>query len=154
VNAPGVYRLADGSRVEDAIGVAGGVSKRIDLKKAEAALNRAALLSDGAKLYVPVVDEGEGTSMSHNNSFTTYESNRALEQPHELLSGGTGSGQISINTASQQELESLNGIGPVTVKKNHRRQTVHGSYGTGGPEGPVTDALRKTGRSTFAVDQS
>src|SRR4051812_50154682 len=53
VARPGVQRLMSGTRVGDAIAAAGGAAPDADL----AALNRAALLRDGARGYVPRLGE-------------------------------------------------------------------------------------------------
>ena len=50
-----VVRLAYGSRVEDAIEAAGGLKKDADMTS----VNRAQILTDGEKVYIP--EEGEGT---------------------------------------------------------------------------------------------
>ena len=55
VNSPGVYMLDEGSRVCDALRVAGGMTERA----AEAYLNQARSLSDGERVYVPSKEEAE-----------------------------------------------------------------------------------------------
>lgn len=92
---PGVYTLPAGSRVEDAIVAAGGLTGEADEERIALMLNRAAKLVDGAKLYVPKT--GEEIQTSHN-----------LESLSPL---------ININLASQSELEALPGVGPVTAQK-------------------------------------
>ncbi|MFZ5932777.1 MAG: helix-hairpin-helix domain-containing protein [Patescibacteria group bacterium] len=93
VEKPGVYKLPKDSRVEDLLIAAGGVSADADRIWMEKSLNRAARLVDGAKIYIPAVGGGS-TAV--------------------LVGQGSGStGLININTASQKELESLPGIGPV-----------------------------------------
>lgn len=95
---PGVYKLPGGSRVSDAISAAGGFSANADSQFVSKALNLAQKITDGAKIYVPQKGETvQGTSMeSSSNSI---------------------SGKININGASQAQLESLPGIGPVTAGK-------------------------------------
>jgi len=107
VERPGVYGLPLGSRVDDAIRIAGGISSEVDADGLAKQLNRASVLVDGAKVYVPKKGEVQGVvnSMSHN--------------PDPLLQRQTTSqnGLININTASENELDSLPGVGPVTAKK-------------------------------------
>lgn len=98
VVAPGVYRLPYGSRVEDAIAAAGGLSREADSEAIARAINRAAKVSDGAKLYIPKTG---GAQMEGTNS-----------QTQAAATVG-----VSVNSASQSELETLSGIGPVTAKK-------------------------------------
>lgn len=101
---PGVYSLPPGSRVEDAISAAGGISKDADEDRLAKVVNRAAKLSDGAKLYIPKVGD---TQTSPNIMTGSRPVNDSL----------TSHNSISINAASQSDLEVLPGIGPVTAKK-------------------------------------
>ena len=86
---PGVVRLPAGARVLDALLAAGGMTGEADLF----ALNKAAPLRDGARIYVP--------------------------RPGEAVpAGAAGSGaesKINLNTATASELDGLPGIGPTTA---------------------------------------
>ena len=87
VRRPGVYRLPTGARVTDAIKRAGGFGRGA----AEEGINLAARLSDGQQVVVP----GPGSS-----------------------SAATGqSGPISLGTATIEQLDEIDGIGPVTAQK-------------------------------------
>lgn len=96
VNQQGVYQLPEGSRIEDAIAAAGDLTNSADLDKISQTINRAAKLLDGGKLYFP--KKGELT-------------------PASGISSEPRSAGVSINSASQSELEALSGIGPVTAGK-------------------------------------
>jgi competence protein ComEA len=91
VERPGVYRLPAGSRVEDAIKRAGGPSAEAELE----AVNRAARLADGQQVVVP-------------------------ERGPAGVSLATGSGEeegpISLGTATVEQLDTIDGIGPVTAQ--------------------------------------
>lgn len=100
VEKPGVYRLEKNSRIEDLLILAGGVSADADRDWMEKTLNRAAKLTDGQKIYIAKVSESLSTSSTDVGGYQT-------------VSGSRGSGLINVNTASQKELESLWGIGPV-----------------------------------------
>lgn len=123
VKTPGVYKLKPGARVEDAIQAAGGLGKKADLELVAKNLNRAQIIGDGAKVFVPTVDDN---TMSHNNGFTTntnididssQNQGYILQQPDGISQNIAGTSVMNINTASQSELESLSGIGPVTAQK-------------------------------------
>jgi competence protein ComEA len=98
VRSPGVYRMPLGSRVADLLDAAGGPARDVDLNR----LNLAAPLVDGTRVYVPRVGE---------------------EVPPELApsDGSSADGTsrdpvVDINTATQDELEQLPGIGPTTAR--------------------------------------
>lgn len=98
VEKPGVYKLPRNSRVEDLLLVAGGLSANSDRVWVEKTLNRAGVLSDGQKIYIPSVSEQSGV-VSANFSGVKAGAND---------SQGSGTpGTININTASQNQLESL-----------------------------------------------
>ncbi|MBU1326821.1 ComEA family DNA-binding protein [Patescibacteria group bacterium] len=96
---PGVYRMPEGSRIEDAIVAAGGLSKEADHEQISQAINRAALLIDGGKLYIPKKGAGNNSSSSNQSS------------------PGSAAKLVNVNSASQSDLEALSGIGPVTAQK-------------------------------------
>lgn len=101
VVSPGVYNLPADSRVDDALTAAGGLAADADTDWLTKSVNRAAKVTDGQKIYVKSVDDTtvSGVSIDSGGSVS-----------------GT-SGPININTASQNLLESLSGIGPVTAQK-------------------------------------
>lgn len=95
VKSPGVYTVPYGSRVSDAIAIAGGFSDDADMETIALRINQASILSDGAKLYIPKKTTGN-SAVSVSSSLSTV---------------------VSINTASQKDLEALSGVGPVTAQK-------------------------------------
>jgi competence protein ComEA len=101
VHSPGVYALARNSRVRDAVQAAGGYTAQADTR----AVNLAAALEDGDHLIVP--ERGQPAPAGSG-------------QTQELLRSPTPAINlfpIDINRASQEELEALPGIGPVTAEK-------------------------------------
>lgn len=94
VVAPGVYRLDGGSRVDDAIRVAGGLTADADQTR----INLAAKVADGQKIYV----FARGENIKGTKSIEGIESIEGL---------------ININTATESELDRLPGVGPVTAGK-------------------------------------
>ena len=92
---PGLHRLRSGDRVGDAIEAAGGFAPRADLAASSQTLNLARPLDDGAKVLVPEL---------------------GIDRP-ATIAAAVDDGRIDLNRASQSELESLPGIGPVTAGK-------------------------------------
>ncbi len=98
VPRPGVYALAQGSRVQDAISAAGGFLADAD----KTGLNLARALEDGEQLDIAYTSGSSPVIGTAIPAATEAPSNAEL---------------ININTASQTELESLPGIGPTTAQK-------------------------------------
>jgi competence protein ComEA len=91
VRRPGVYRLPAGSRVDDAVRRAGGAGVKAELE----AVNLAARLADGQQVVVP--ERGPaGAAVG--------------------VAGGEEEGPISLGTATVDQLDTIDGIGPVTAQ--------------------------------------
>src|SRR3989339_305546 len=88
---PGVYGLKTGARVNDALVAAGGLGVNADREWVERNLNKAGILRDGMKIYIPNKDQSRIQNL-------------------KIL--GTEDGLISINAARVEELDKLPGIGP------------------------------------------
>ncbi len=108
VEKPGVYKLNDGARVEDALIAAGGISADADRAWVEKYINRASKLIDGQKLYI--MKSGEVFNQQSSNA--TAINNGGIKMGQGAVQGST-TGLININTASLSELDSLPGIGQV-----------------------------------------
>ncbi len=102
VAKPGLYELPDGSRIADALTLAGGLTENADSAWTQKTINRAAKLTDGQKIYIPSNDEQINVP-SAKNITEGFAENETGEE--------TYSSMININTASSKELESLWGIG-------------------------------------------
>jgi len=98
VVSPGVYSLSKGSRVDDALKSAGGLISVTDIKWIEVNLNRAEVLRDGMKIYIPAIAENKA-NITQN------------------ISASIVNNLIDINSASLDQLDALSGIGPVTANK-------------------------------------
>jgi competence protein ComEA len=93
---PGVYSLSPGSRIKDAIEVAGGLLPDADADK----LNLAARLVDGSQIFVPTLPPVQPTAEAASRSGDIPQ---LITETDHL---------VNINTATQAELESLPWIGP------------------------------------------
>ena len=106
VNNEGVYELEEGSRIIDAINKAGGVTETADTSQ----INLAEKIEDGAKIYVPA--KGEESVETNSQEEKTTKNTKDIVQNKE-----TKSKKININTATEEELDTLPGIGQATAQK-------------------------------------
>lgn len=106
---PKLAVLPEGSRVEDAILAAGGLSSDADMTS----INRAAFLEDGEKIYIPsLVAAGD----------VTMEVAGAGGMPAAV------NGKVNINTADSTQLQTLTGVGPATAQKIIDYRTANGRF--------------------------
>jgi competence protein ComEA len=104
VRRPGVYELRAGARVGDAVERAGGARRRADL----GAVNLAAELQDGRQVLVPLRARGGA-----------------------VAAGVTPPGvPLDLNTATVEQLDELDGIGPATAQQIVAYREAHGGFGS------------------------
>ncbi len=108
VQKPGVYRLPPDSLVVDAIDAAGGELDDADL----VAINLAHPLSDGEQIYVPTQEETSGPPPTTRTDSASLAGSSSPANGDDALAG-----PIDLNTATQEELESLPGIGPAMAQR-------------------------------------
>ena len=115
VKAPGVYQLPDGSRVIDAITIAGGTRRGVDTSH----INLARKLVDGEQILV---------------SSKKFESISPTSSRKLVFTG-----KVSINSGTRAQFDSLPGIGPVLAQRiiDHR--------GKNGPFAQVSDIQNVSG---------
>lgn len=118
VVAPGVYSLPAGSRVSDAVLLAGGATEEANLDS----LNLARVLNDAEQVYVPGKQEASASVAPSPSSEATSASLR-----------------VNINTAGIDELMTLDGVGEATAKK------IVSDREKNGPFGAVEDLKRVPG---------
>jgi competence protein ComEA len=130
VNSPGVYAFSSNDRIVDALKKAGGLSKNADASYIAKAVNEAMKLTDGMKIYIPKVGEIVSSSLVGNASASSVHSGSSSTGSTVL---GAQTGLISINSATEAQLDSLPGVGAVTA----------GKIISGRPYGSVEELLSK-----------
>ena len=108
VTNPGVYLLEKDSRIEDLIRKAGGLDASASAEYITKRLNLSQKVSDSMKVYIPFKGEEKTTSVVSGIATVTTGSEETL---------GILAQKISINNASQKDLEELPGVGPATAVK-------------------------------------
>jgi competence protein ComEA len=105
VRRPGLYRLAQGARVAAAVRRAGGATPAGDLNL----INLAARLMDGQQVVVPVVAGPDGAA-----------------------AGGAGAADapISLGSATAEQLDELDGIGPTLAERIVEQRQAKGGFGS------------------------
>lgn len=107
INSPGVVKLKQGARIEDAIEKAGGLKDNADISN----VNLAYVLEDGVKIIIPEKGENEQTvdivSSSVGDDIILNSNSNEEEKKNK----------VNINKASQSDLESLSGVGPSLASK-------------------------------------
>lgn len=121
INYPGVVVLKEGARVVDAIEAGGGETDEADLSS----LNLAYMLSDGEKIYVP--NKEETSQESQEREYITSAKDNSEQSENGAKSTGTNF-KININTAKQEELTQITGIGESTAKKIIEYRTQNGKF--------------------------
>lgn len=104
VAKPGVYALAEGSRIFQAVELAGGVTESADIRS----LNQAEVLSDGQMIYIMNQEEAAAQNI-----------------PTEVQQED---GRVNLNTATEEELMTLPGIGAAKAKNILAWREENGSF--------------------------
>ena len=113
VNEPGVYELKEDARVIDAIDAAKGLTKAAS----QQSVNQAEKLEDSQQIYIPSIKE---VKEDVNQSVKSSDSNSSINNE--------GNGKVNINTASQEELTTLPGIGVAKAQKIIAYRQQNGSF--------------------------
>jgi competence protein ComEA len=105
VRRPGLVRLAEGSRVADAIAHAGGLGRGAE----RAGVNFAAPVSDGQQVVVP--QRGAAVAAGAGGG-----------------AASASTGPVSLSSATAEQLDALPGVGPVTAEKIVAYRQQHGAF--------------------------
>ena len=109
VRHPGVYRLPGWARLDLAVKRAGGPAKGADIE----GVNLAAKIADGQQVVVP----RKGAAGAGAASVAAG-----------VDAGGAPAGPISLNTATPDQLDQLDGVGPATIQKILAWRKEHGGF--------------------------
>jgi competence protein ComEA len=104
VRRPGLVRLHEGSRVADAIALAGGLAHAAE----RAGVNFAAPVADGQQVLVPA----RGAAVAGATG----------------AASGSSAGPVSLSSATAEQLDTLPGVGPVTAEKIVAYRQQHGAF--------------------------
>lgn len=126
VNKEGVYSLPEGARITDAIEKAEGLTENAYTED----LNLAYVLEDGMKIKIPnkedVQKQKESQEVTETSDYITKKSGISIEETQAVQT--KISPKVNINTASQQELETLTGIGPSLAGKIIQYRKENGNF--------------------------
>jgi competence protein ComEA len=104
VRRPGLYRVREGARVAAALALAGGPTRKAELTTT----NLAARVEDGQQIVVPV--------------------RGAAPVAAPATAAGTPAGPISLASATQAQLEELDGIGPTLAARIIEYRDANGGF--------------------------
>lgn len=117
VKKPGIVKIKEGGRIEDAIEQAGGLTEDADISK----VNLAYILDDGLKINIPSIleESNEEEIIVEDSGESIIEDNNTQVNNQEF---------ININKATQTDLENLPGIGPSLAMKIIEYRDTNGNF--------------------------
>jgi competence protein ComEA len=129
VKSPGVLQVSPGSRIQDVVTASGGLLPEADIEQ----INLAAPVTDGQKIHIPRIGQQVAQTSKTMLKNTSPETDSTM--------------QISLNKATQKELESLPGIGEEKASDIISEREKRGGFLS------VDDLLGINGFSQKLIDQ-
>lgn len=133
VREPGVYRMESGSRIYQAVKMAGGFTENAETDY----VNQAEAVEDGLKITIPSKEEALLQKQEASGGLTPVlepaGGGNGLEYPRaqaadDVQRGAQAGGLVNINTASEAELCTLTGIGSSRARAIVEYREKHGGF--------------------------
>lgn len=126
VKNPDVYELPTGSRVYEAVKMAGGFTEEAD----ESYVNQAQVLSDGVKLVIPTARQIQAGAQEELEGRIGVVGTTETETGTDgsKAAAGVSAGRININTATQEQLCEIPGIGGTRAAAIISYRQEHGGF--------------------------
>lgn len=122
VKNPGIVKLKEGSRIEDAIESAGGLTENADITK----VNLAYVVEDGTKIKIPSASEED---IGDEDIIDSKSGDNIIIEENAVPSNNSTQ-TININKATEKEFETLPGIGPSLASKIIEYRNQNGKFGS------------------------
>lgn len=130
VERPGVYELSRDSRLSDLVRSADGFTKDASEEWLSKFINLSTPLSDAQKVYIPYDWDDPVDEIEQVEEIAKLTNNYTLSSPLDIVNAPktqtlaekdqtdesndqTGTASVNVNTASQEDIDALPGIGPV-----------------------------------------
>ena len=129
VKNAGIVKIEEGSRIVDAIEAAGGFADDADVSQ----INLAYQIEDGQKIYIPSIsdEKSDGSEKILQKEYVTDEpGDDVIIENEEANIKSRESEKININTAEQDELEEIPGVGESTALKIIEYRKTNGKFKT------------------------
>ena len=158
IKNPGVFELESGSRIIELVKTAGGFGKDASEEWISRYVNLSTQLQDSQKTYVPHKWDDFGKTLGEKQvdlltmvkPYTTGSAvpvatgtNTVQDQGNNTVTSSTNNSLLNINTASQEDIDELPGIGPVYAARFIENR----------PYEDLSDLKEKSGVSESVIDK-
>jgi competence protein ComEA len=120
VRRPGVYRVPRGARVHEAVQLAGGLTRRAE----QAGVNLVARVTDGQQVIVP----RRGAAPASGGSVGPGGAGSGASGSGGRSAPGGPTGKVSLATATVEQLDAIDGIGPTLARRIVEYRDQHGGF--------------------------
>ena len=117
VENPGVYEIGPNARLFNLVELAGGLRHDADSSK----INLAKQVADGDHFHIETVKQNASSSSASTSVAVPAKSGTSSKKGSETVI-------VNVNTAGEEELQALPGVGPVLAKSIVEHRKSHGSF--------------------------